>query len=78
MAIIDADAHVLETVQTWDYMAESDQRHRPIRVVEETPTGGRAFWIIDGNVHVARQKGGALGLQADSTGTRSSCRPIRR
>jgi uncharacterized protein len=61
MAIIDADAHVLETVHTWDYMGESDQRFRPTRVVEEGP-GGRAFWIIDGKVHAARQGGGAAGL----------------
>jgi len=62
MAIIDADAHVLETVQTWEYMAEGDQRFRPMRVVEETPEGGRAFWLVDGTVHSARQGGGVSGL----------------
>jgi len=67
MAIIDADAHVLETVHTWDYMGESDERYRPTRVVEDTPTVGRAFWIIDGKVHdrveaevTAHESSGAL------------------
>ena len=29
MAIIDADAHVVESERTWDFMLEEDQRHRP-------------------------------------------------
>ena len=49
MAVIDADAHVLETERTWDYMLESERRHRP-RVVPtpEDPTSGGESWLIDG------------------------------
>src|SRR6476661_5724146 len=61
MAIIDADAHVLETEQTWSYMGESDQRYKPTLVVDPASGGKRAFWLIDGTVHVARRQGGADG-----------------
>jgi hypothetical protein len=27
--IIDADAHVVETERTWDYLDESDHKYRP-------------------------------------------------
>ena len=29
MAVIDSDAHVLETNHTWDYMLESERDMRP-------------------------------------------------
>jgi predicted TIM-barrel fold metal-dependent hydrolase len=61
MAIIDSDAHVLETDQTWSYMGEADQRFRPVRADEASPGGTRSFWIIDGTVHAARRQGGAGG-----------------
>jgi predicted TIM-barrel fold metal-dependent hydrolase len=49
MAVIDADAHVLETERTWDYMLESERRHRP-RIVPtpNDPTSGGESWLIDG------------------------------
>ena len=49
MAVIDADAHVLETEKTWDYMLDSERAMRP-RVVP-TPndaTSGGESWLIDG------------------------------
>jgi predicted TIM-barrel fold metal-dependent hydrolase len=49
MAVIDADAHVLETEKTWDYMLESERAMRP-RIVP-TPndaTSGGESWLIDG------------------------------
>ena len=49
MAVIDADAHVLETEKTWDYMLESERALRP-RIVP-TPndaTSGGESWLIDG------------------------------
>jgi predicted TIM-barrel fold metal-dependent hydrolase len=49
MAVIDSDAHVLETERTWDYMLESERGLRP-RVVP-TPndeTSGGESWLIDG------------------------------
>ena len=29
MAIIDADAHLVENERTWDFMPEEDMPHRP-------------------------------------------------
>ena len=29
MAVIDSDAHVLETERTWDYMLESEREYKP-------------------------------------------------
>lgn len=49
MAIIDSDAHVLETEGTWDYMLESERTLKP-RVVptpEDASSGGES-WLIDG------------------------------
>ena len=59
MRAIDADAHVIETVQTWSYLAETDQRFRPQLM---TQTSGaellsneglavRDFWVIEGRAH---------------------------
>ncbi len=49
MAVIDADAHVLETERTWDYMLESERAMRP-RIVPtpNDPTSGGESWLIDG------------------------------
>jgi predicted TIM-barrel fold metal-dependent hydrolase len=49
MAIIDSDAHVLETDRTWDYMLESEREMRP-RVVptpKDASSGGES-WLVDG------------------------------
>ena len=50
MAVIDADAHVLETEQTWSYMLESERTLRP-RIVPtpDDPSSGGESWLIDGN-----------------------------
>lgn len=52
MFVIDADAHVVETEHTWDYMDASDAQFRPI--VVDTPDQSRAnasrSWFIDGKV----------------------------
>lgn len=51
MPIIDADAHVIETDRTWEYMDESERQLKPVTV---RPTGGPAaggaYWLIDGRV----------------------------
>ncbi len=49
MAVIDSDAHVLETERTWDYMLESERAMRP-RIVPtpNDPTSGGESWLIDG------------------------------
>src|SRR3989304_2691086 len=49
MAIIDADAHVLETERTWDYMLEAERSMRP-RIVAtpgDAASGGES-WLLDG------------------------------
>lgn len=45
---IDADAHVVETDHTWDYMDDSDVKWRP--VLAHTPDPRTQYWIIDGKV----------------------------
>lgn len=52
MPTIDADAHVLETVRTWDYMSESEREFRP-RVVAtpQAEESGGESWLIDGRLH---------------------------
>jgi predicted TIM-barrel fold metal-dependent hydrolase len=49
MAVIDSDAHVLETERTWDYMLESERALRP-RIVptpNDASSGGES-WLVDG------------------------------
>ena len=46
MPTIDADAHVIESERTWEYI-DADQS-RPSLII---PTGGkRQYWLIDGRV----------------------------
>ncbi|HTF91928.1 MAG TPA: hypothetical protein VK632_02725, partial [Verrucomicrobiae bacterium] len=49
MAVIDSDAHVLETEHTWDYMLESERALKP-RIVPtpNDPTSGGESWLVDG------------------------------
>ncbi|HEU4345809.1 MAG TPA: amidohydrolase family protein [Candidatus Binatia bacterium] len=49
MAVIDSDAHVLETERTWDYMLESERALKP-RIVPtpNDPSSGGESWLIDG------------------------------
>ena len=51
MAVIDADAHVVETEKTWDYIPASDQHLRPV-IVEIPDASGRPkrHWLVDGRV----------------------------
>jgi len=45
MPTIDADAHVLETERTWDYMEESDRELRP-RVVSSDEGGDDIAYVF--------------------------------
>lgn len=49
MAVIDSDAHVLESERTWDYMLESERPLKP-RVVAtpDNASSGGESWLIDG------------------------------
>ena len=53
--VIDADAHVIETDHTWNYLDPSERKYRPVHI--ETPEdNGRKeqYWLIDGKVRGAR------------------------
>lgn len=47
--IIDADAHVIETDRTWDYLDASEAKFRP-RIVAATDDPNKRFWLIDGKI----------------------------
>jgi predicted TIM-barrel fold metal-dependent hydrolase len=59
MATIDADAHVLESPQTWECMDAEFKRHTPMVVTQQTgetsygSSGNvlREFWVVDGRIH---------------------------
>jgi uncharacterized protein len=59
MGAIDADAHVIETVQTWSYLDEDERRFTP-QLMTQTFGGEllsnegiavRDFWVIEGRAH---------------------------
>ncbi len=58
MPAIDADAHVIETEETWSHMSEADRRHLPMVVTREAGgeeralTGSpiREYWLVDNYV----------------------------
>jgi uncharacterized protein len=51
MAIIDADAHVVESENTWTFMAGADAKFRPQTVKLDGPDGvEREHWAIDGRL----------------------------
>ncbi|HEY7063325.1 MAG TPA: amidohydrolase family protein [Chloroflexota bacterium] len=55
MAVIDADAHVIETDHTWDYLEGADRKLRPRTLADE----GGGYWLIDGRVFARRRNVGA-------------------
>ena len=59
MGAIDADAHVIETVQTWNYLDENERRFTP-QLMSQTSGAAllsnegiavRDFWVIEGRAH---------------------------
>ena len=51
MPIIDADAHVVETEATWNYMDPEEAAFRPIIAIDRmAPDTGAQYWVIDGKV----------------------------
>src|SRR5438132_6661956 len=49
--VIDADAHVVESDHTWDYMEPSEKQFRPIPLETREEAGVKLqFWLIDGKV----------------------------
>ncbi|HEY1269985.1 MAG TPA: amidohydrolase family protein [Candidatus Binatia bacterium] len=49
MPTIDADAHVIETERTWDYMDGADAEFRP--VLAAPSVDGKKDWLIDGKIY---------------------------
>ena len=52
---IDADAHVVETPFTWEFMNEQERTRAPFAVKQE---GGSEYWVVDNRLHV---KGNNIG-----------------
>jgi len=47
MPVIDADCHVIEPEQTWEYFDAADARYRPLAL---SSSSGRKFLAIDGRI----------------------------
>ena len=45
--IIDADAHVVETEQTWNYMDGSDKKFRP-QLFSSADNSAMQYWFCEG------------------------------
>lgn len=63
MAIIDADTHVDETEETWDFLEGSDRSFMPTTIINnppeiegETPKGFNRYWVIDGQLRLRRNR----------------------
>jgi predicted TIM-barrel fold metal-dependent hydrolase len=53
MKVVDADAHVIETERTWDYMEPSERAYRPVVFAQSSPPDpARQAWLIDGRVRL--------------------------
>lgn len=51
MRVIDADAHVVESEATWDFMDPGQEAFRPIIAVDRrNPESNRQYWVVDGKV----------------------------
>ena len=53
--IIDADAHVIETEHTWDYMDPSERKFRP-RLFSSPDDKTRQYWVIDDKIRGFRAR----------------------
>lgn len=74
MPVIDADAHVIETERTWDFMEDSEASLRPAAVINtdpSAPTRVREFWSIDGRLFLRRA------FDVERTGTSEETRELR-
>lgn len=45
--IIDADAHVIESERTWDYLEPHEKKYRPVALDGD---GDEKFWLVDGQL----------------------------
>src|SRR5207253_10361152 len=49
MGWVDADAHVVESPRTWDYLLPSEQKFRP-QLFKPEGDSQKAHWVIDGKI----------------------------
>ena len=49
LRIIDADAHVIETERTWDYLDSSEHKYRP-KLFSTPDNATRQYWVIDDKI----------------------------
>jgi predicted TIM-barrel fold metal-dependent hydrolase len=49
LPVIDADAHVIETERTWDYLEPSEQKFRP-RLFYSPEDETRQYWVMDDKI----------------------------
>ena len=76
MGAIDADAHVIETVQTWSYLEEDERRFTPqlmtqtfgADLLSNEGIAVRDFWVIEGRAHGKDRNGyqHAAGISRDA------------
>jgi predicted TIM-barrel fold metal-dependent hydrolase len=55
MPIIDADTHVDETEDTWEYLRPDEQEHKPTTGYPPNPDPSRPparYWVVDGRRHL--------------------------
>ena len=50
--MIDADAHVIESEETWEYMEGEERKFKPRMVAPSQESSEDEFWLIDGRVHI--------------------------
>jgi hypothetical protein len=52
MLRIDADAHVLETEKTWEYMEGAERKFRPQVVGPNDGSSTDEYWLVDGTLRL--------------------------
>ena len=49
LPVIDADAHVIETERTWDYLEPSERQFRPL-LYSSPQDSTRQYWVIEDKI----------------------------
>ncbi len=73
--VIDADAHVIETDRTWDYLEKSEAAFRP-RIVSADDDPNTRYWLIDGKLAGLRTAATSDSDVARRTATLASHRDV--
>lgn len=74
MPVIDADTHIDETEETWEYIPEEDAAYRPVAGYPSNPDPNRRptrYWIIDGRRQMRMTRDDTL------TGTTEAMRELK-